>query len=47
MKKSSPHPDQLIAWYRDIDDLLENCLIDGNSFRDIIMADEAKIIGKD
>ena len=38
---------ELIDWYRDIDDLLENCSIDGKSFQEVIMADETKIIGKD
>lgn len=36
-----------IGWYRDIGNLLKNCLIDGKSFREIIMTDETKIIGKD
>ena len=38
---------ELIGWYENIDDLLQNCYIDGKKFKDIIMADETEIIGKD
>ena len=38
---------ELIGWYRDLDDLLDNCWITGKTFREVIMADETKIIGKD
>lgn len=38
---------QFIGWYNDIYDLLENCYIDGIKFKDIIMADDTIIEGKD
>lgn len=38
---------ELIGWYRDIHDLLDHCQIAGKTFREVIMADETKIIGKD
>ena len=38
---------ELIGWYENIEDLLQNYYIDGKKFKDIIMADETEIIGKD
>lgn len=38
---------QFIGWYDDIYDLLENCYIDGIKFKDVIMADDTIIEGKD
>lgn len=37
----------LIGWYSDLEDVLENCNIDGRKFKDIIMDDNTKIEGKD
>ena len=37
----------LIGWYSDLDDVLENCIIDGRKFKDVIMDDSTKIEGKD
>lgn len=37
----------LIGWYSDLNDVLENCIIDGRKFKDVIMADSTKIEGKD
>ena len=36
-----------IGWYSDLDDVLENCIIDGRKFKDVIMDDSTKIEGKD
>jgi len=38
---------QFIGWYDNIYDLLENCYIDGIKFKDVIMADNTIIEGKD
>lgn len=38
---------ELIGWYADLDDVLDSCVIQGRKFRDIIMADETEILGKD
>jgi hypothetical protein len=37
----------LIGWYSDLNDVLDNCIIDGRNFRDVIMDDATKIEGKD
>lgn len=37
----------LIGWYADIYDVLDNCMIQGRSFREVIMADETEILGYD
>lgn len=37
----------LIGWYSDLNDVLENCIIDGRKFKDVIMDDSIKIEGKD
>ena len=37
----------LIGWYSDLNDVLENCIIDGRKFKDVIMDDSTKIEGKD
>lgn len=37
----------LIGWYSDLNDVLENCIIDGRKFKDVIMDDFTKIEGKD
>lgn len=36
-----------IGWYDDINDLLENCFIEGVKFKDAIMDDDTIIEGKD
>lgn len=38
---------ELIGWYEDINDLLDNCRLGDMKFKDVIMADETEIIGKD
>ena len=37
----------LVGWYSDLNDVLENCIIDGRKFKDVIMDDSTKIEGKD
>lgn len=37
----------LIGEYPDMNSLLDNCFIDGKKFREIIMADDTEILGKD
>lgn len=37
----------LIGWYADLNDVLENCIIDGRKFKDVIMDDSTKIEAKD
>lgn len=37
----------LIGWYADLDDVLDNCIIDGISFRDVITDADTEILGKD
>lgn len=39
--------EKLVGWYADIDDVLENCIIDGRKFRDVIMDDNTQIMSKD
>lgn len=48
-KKGYPIADtfESIGWYGDIDDLLNHCIIDGKTFKDVIMADETKILSQD
>ena len=36
-----------LGWYKDLDDVLENCEIDGRKFRDVIMDDKTEILGQD
>ena len=38
---------ELIGWYSDLEDVLDNCVIQGRKFRDVIMDDETEILGKD
>lgn len=38
---------ELIGWYADLSDVLENCIIQGHKFRDVIMDDNTEILGKD
>ena len=38
---------ELIGWYADLSDVLDNCIIQGHRFRDIIMDDNTEILGKD
>ncbi len=38
---------ELIGWYDSLNDVLDNCIIQGKSFREIIMDDTTEIIGKD
>lgn len=38
---------ELIGWYADMNSLLEDCVIDGRKFKDIIMDDDTRIDGKD
>lgn len=37
----------LIGWYKNLNDVLENCIIDGKKFKDIIMEDYTEILGQD
>ena len=37
----------LIGCYSDLNDVLENCIIDGRKFKDVIMDDSTKIERKD
>lgn len=36
-----------IGWYFSIEDVLENCYIEGRQFKEIIMDDNTEILGKD
>jgi hypothetical protein len=38
---------ELVGWYSCLEDVLDDCIIQGKSFRDIIMDDSTEIIGKD
>jgi len=38
---------ELIGWYADLDDVLENCMIQGRKFKDVIMDEQTEILGKD
>jgi len=38
---------ELVGWYENIEDLLQNCHIEGRTFEEVIMDDETEIIGKD
>ena len=38
---------ETIGWYADMDDLLNNCILQGKTFAEVIMADETEIVGKD
>lgn len=45
--KSSNPKYELIGWYADMEDLLENCIIQDKKFKDVIMDNDTKIVGKD
>ncbi|WP_302390629.1 MULTISPECIES: hypothetical protein [Phascolarctobacterium] len=47
IKDSKGHEYSLIGEYSDMENLLNNCTIDGIKFRDIIMDDNTQMIGKD
>ncbi len=38
---------ELVGWYSDLNDVLENCIIDDIKFKDVIMDDSTEILGKD
>ena len=38
---------ELIGWYADLNDVLNNCIIQERKFRDVIMDDQTEILGKD
>ena len=38
---------ELVGWYADLDDVLENCILQERKFGDIIMDDATEILGKD
>lgn len=38
---------ELIGWYSDMNDVLENCVIDGKKFEVIIMNDDTQILAQD
>lgn len=38
---------ELVGWYADMNDLLENCMIGDRKFKDVIIDDETRITGKD
>ena len=38
---------ELIGWYADVYDVLDNCIIQNKKFKDIIMDDSTEILGKD
>lgn len=37
----------LIGWYSDLDDVLNNCIIDGLPFKEVIISPDTEILGKD
>lgn len=47
MTESKDDDNIFVGWYSDLNDVLENCIIDGRKFKDIIMYDSNKIEGKD
>ena len=47
MTESKDDDNIFVGWYSDLNDVLENCIIDGRKFKDIIMYDSTKIEGKD
>ena len=38
---------ELVGWFADLDDLLQNCQLDGKHFAAVIMDDTTEIVGKD
>ena len=38
---------ELVGWYDSIESLLDDCIIQGKPFREVIMDDETEILGKD
>lgn len=38
---------ELIGWYADLNDVLDNCILQGRKFKDVIMDDQTEILGKD
>lgn len=47
MPESKDDDNIFVGWHSDLNDVLENCIIDGRKFKDIIMDDPTKIEGKD
>lgn len=39
--------EELVGWYQDLDDVLNNCEIDNKKFKEVIMDDSTEILGKD
>ena len=48
-KRGYPRVDryEVIGWYRNLQDVLDNCIIDARPFKEIIMDDQTAILGKD
>jgi hypothetical protein len=38
---------ELIGWYADLEDVLNNCVLQGKKFREVIMDDGTEILGQD
>lgn len=38
---------ELVGWYSNLNDVLNNCVLQGQCFKDVIMDDATEIIGKD
>lgn len=38
---------ETLGWYANLDDLLEQCYLQGKKFREVIMADETEILSQD
>ena len=38
---------ELIGWYADLNDVLENCILQNKKFKDVIMGDMTEILGQD
>ena len=38
---------ETIGWYTDMDDLLNNCFIEGKPFKEVIMEDDTRMDGMD
>ena len=38
---------ELIGWYADLNDVLENCILQDRKFKDVIMDDMTEILGQD
>lgn len=38
---------EIVGWYSDFEEMLENCMLQGQPFKKVIMDDNTEIVGKD